>query len=68
MSKYSVLWEYVHNSEKQLIILSFHDIKEIIGFEIDHSFLNYKKELQNYGYEVGKISLKSKTITFRKKE
>ena len=37
-----------------------------MGFEIDHSFLTYKKELKEYGYEVGKISMKEKTVTFRK--
>jgi len=33
---------------------------------IDHSFLNCKKELLNYGYKVGKISLKGKTVDFEK--
>jgi hypothetical protein len=37
-----------------------------LGFEIDHSFLNYKKELTEYGYQVGKISLKGKTVIFNK--
>ena len=37
-----------------------------MGFEIDHSFLAYKKELKEYGYEAGKISMKEKTVTFRK--
>lgn len=44
------------------IILSYDDIKEILGFEIDHSFLKYKKELVNYI----KISLKDKKIIFGK--
>lgn len=30
----------------------------MLGFEIDHSFLDCKKELEEYGYKVGKISLK----------
>ena len=30
----------------------------MLGFEIDHLFLNCKKELEEYGYKVGKISLK----------
>ena len=41
-------------------------IKNVLGFEIDHSFLNYKKELLEYGYEVFKISLKEKTVLFNK--
>mgnify|MGYP007066369937 FL=1 len=48
------------------IKLSFAEIRDIIGIEIDHSFLNYKKELMQYGYQVGKISLKEKTVIFNK--
>ena len=39
----------------------------ILGFRIDHSFLKYKKELKEYGYEVGKISIKEQTIIFNKR-
>ena len=28
--------------------LTYDEIKNILGFEIDHSFLKYKKELENY--------------------
>ena len=38
----------------------------VVGIDIDHSFLNYKKELTQYGYQVGKISLKEKTVIFNK--
>ena len=34
----------------------------ICGFPIDHSFLNCKKELEAYGYQVGKISMKNQTV------
>lgn len=46
----------------------YRDIRtlEEAGIPIDHSFLNYKKELQNYGFKVGKISLKEQTVTFGK--
>ena len=44
--------------------LTFSEIYDITGFEIDHSFLGYKKELKQFGYKVGKISLKEKTVTF----
>lgn len=40
----------------------------ILGFAIDHSFLTYKKELKEYGYEVSKISMKRKTVIFNKIE
>lgn len=33
---------------------------------MNHSFLNEKKELTAYGWRVGKISLKAKTVTFEK--
>ena len=40
--------------------------EKIDGMSIDYSFLNCKKELLNYGYKVGKISLKGKTVDFEK--
>lgn len=49
-----------------ILFLSFEEIKNILGFKIDHSFLNYKKELKDYGYEVKKISLKDQQIEFIK--
>jgi hypothetical protein len=66
MSKYDSLWKYLNNDGNSPIKLTFEEIKNIIGFDIDHSFLNYKKESIDYGYEVGKISLKEKTIIFLK--
>jgi len=66
MSKYDRLWEYIRNSETPSMRLTFDEIKGIAGIEIDHSFLNYKKELTQYGYQVGKISLKEKTVIFSK--
>ena len=66
MSKYNELWKYINNDGNKQIKLSFEEIKDIIGFDIDHSFLTYKKELKNYGYETGKISLKEKTVIFNK--
>lgn len=66
MSKYESLWKYLKNDDKDICKLTFEKIKSILGFEIDHSFLTCKKELIAYGYEVGKISLKEKTIIFNK--
>ena len=66
MSKYNPLWQYLQKNNQANIVLSFDDIKNILGFKIDHSFLNYKKELRNYGYQVTKISLKEKKIFFQK--
>ena len=66
MSKYKQLWEYIGKDKRDTFKLTFEDIKNVLGFEIDHSFLNYKKELIEYGYEVSKISLKEKTVLFSK--
>ena len=66
MSKYDKLWKYIKENDKEEYILSYEEVKDILGFDIDHSFLTYKKELKEYGYEVDKISLKNKNITFKK--
>lgn len=66
MSKYEPLWKCLKEANKENYKLSYDEIKEILGFEIDHSFLTYKKELKEYGYEVVKISMKEKTIIFNK--
>jgi transposase len=66
MSKYEPLWKYLKNSNKNNYKLSYEEIKEILGFDINHSFLTYKKEAREYGYEVKKISMKEKTIIFNK--
>ena len=51
----------------QSLKLTFYEIQNIAGVPIDHSFLNFKKELTNYGYRVGKISMKEKSVSFEKK-
>ncbi len=66
MSKYNALWEYVQSTQSASFRLTFEEIRAIAGIPIDHSFLNYKKELAEYGYRVGKISLKEQTVTFHK--
>ncbi len=66
MSKYEPLWKYIKDNNKEKYILSYEEIKMIIGFSIDHSLLTYKNELLEYGYEVKKISLKEKTILITK--
>lgn len=66
MSKYSILWEHIQNDGRPSFKLTFDEIQGIAGIPIDHSFLNYKKELAAYGYEAGKISLKEQTVIFNK--
>ena len=66
MSKYDALWDYVQKTGEPKIQLSFDEIHQIAGVALDHSFLNYKKELLAYGYQVGKISMKEQTVLFHK--
>lgn len=66
MSKYNTLWEYVQNNGHLSFQLTFEEIENIVGIPIDHSFLKYKKELMEYGYQVGKISMKEQTVNFNK--
>ena len=47
---------------KLIFKMKFEEIRDIAGIPIDHSFLKYKKELIDYGYEVEQISMKEQTI------
>lgn len=66
MSKYDPLWRFIAGNGRAEATLSFTEIRSILGFPIDHSFLQYKKELSAYGYQVLKISLKEETVRFQK--
>ncbi len=66
MSKYNALWDYVKNGGSPSLKLTFDEIGQIAGVPLDHSFLNYKKELEEFGYQVGKISLKEQTVLFNR--
>ena len=66
MSKYEPLWDWVGRQAAKNLTLTFAELQQILGFPIDHSFLNYKKELLAYGYRVGKISMKKQTVDFQK--
>lgn len=66
MSKYEPLWRFLQCDGSDKLELSFDRIKEILGFEIDHSFLTYKKEANEYGYSVGKISMKERWVDFNR--
>ena len=68
MSKFAPLWEYVAGQEGRELLLSFEQVEEICGFPIDHSFLNCKKELLAYGWQVKKISLKQQIVALEKIE
>ena len=66
MSKYEPLWIYIKENKLDNYKLTYEEIKDILGFPIDHSFLTYKKELEEFGYKVDKISMKEKTVAFKK--
>ena len=66
MSKYDPLWKYIQENGTERFRLTFDEIAEILGFPIDHSFLTCKKELPEYGWRVGKISMKEQTAAFER--
>ena len=66
MSKYDALWAWIRENGTDSFNLTFAEIKQIAGVSIDHSFLASKKELMDYGYKVGKISMKEQTVVFQK--
>ena len=66
MSKYDPLWTWIKDNGTDSFLLTFDEIEKIVGIPIDHSFLNFKKEMLNYGFKVGKISLKNKTVAFER--
>ena len=66
MSKYEPLWKWIKENGTDSFKLTFAEIEKIAGIPIDHSFLNYKKELLDYGFKVGKISLKEQAGGYQK--
>lgn len=66
MSKYDPLWNWIKENGTNSFKLTYAEIEEIAGLPIDHSFLTYKKELSEYGYKVGKISMKEQTVAFQR--
>lgn len=66
MSKYDSLWNYIKERGEDSFKLSFEEIQNIAGVPIDHSFLKYKKERTQYGFQVGKISMKEQTVIFNR--
>ena len=66
VSKYEPLWIWIKENGTDSFKLTYAEIEKIAGLPIDHSFLSFKKELTEYGYKVGKISLKAQTVSFEK--
>lgn len=68
MSKYDPLWKWIKVNCSGSFRMTFDEIERISGQPIDHSFLTYKKELLEYGFCVGKISMKKRTVEFKETE
>ena len=66
MSKFDSLWKWIKENGTDHFKLTYDEIENIAGLPIDHSFLKFKKELLEYGYKVGKISIKEQTVYFEK--
>ena len=66
MSKYLKLWEYIKEQSSDTLKLTYEEIETIAGVPLDHSFLTYKKELLEYGWQVKKIYMKEKSVEFIK--
>ena len=66
MSKYDPLWKYIAENKNEDFKMTYEEIELAGGVPLDHSFLRYKKELEQYGFKVGKISLKEQTVLFEK--
>ena len=49
MSKYNPLWEELGKREGPSLTLTFKEIEALAGVPLDHSFLQYKKELAAFG-------------------
>lgn len=66
MSKYDPLWKGINENKTDNFKLTYAEIENIAGVPIDHSFLTFKKELLQYGFQVAKISMKEQTVEFEK--
>ena len=67
MSKYQKLWKYIKEQSNETLKLIYDEIENIAGIPLDHSFLTYKKELLEFGWQVKKIYMKEKSVEFKKK-
>lgn len=66
MSKYDPLWNWIREHGTDSFSLTYDEIESIAGLPLDHAFLNYKKELLQYGYQVRRISMKQRKVFFEK--
>ena len=67
MRKYDALWAYIQGLNEEKPILRFADVEKNCRYTVGSFFFDVQKELAQYGYAVGKISMKSQTVLFIKK-
>ena len=60
--------EQAKENKKDEYKLSFEEVKKIVGFDFDHAFLTFKKELLDYGYEFKRLSLKERWVWIVRKQ
>ena len=78
--KYQNLTEYLQNTRKKEILLSFSELENILGFSLDSSAFQYKEFWANCtastkayswmdaGYEIAEIDFKHQTLLFKQKD
>ena len=66
MSKYDRLWAAIGSRSERELTLTFAELGALAGVPLDYAFLNCKKELEAYGWQVKKISMKRQTVQFEK--
>lgn len=62
LSKYDQLWQFIADSGQETLVIPFDQVKAVTGVALDPSFLQSKKELLTYGYQVDHIFLKKQQI------
>ena len=66
MSKYKKLWNYIEENGTESLSLTFDEISQVAGVPLDHSFLNYKKELEEFSWKAAKVLMKNRCVLFEK--
>lgn len=68
MCKHDAQRESIRERGQPRLTLSFDAVEELAGVPLDRSFLSCKMDLTAYGYAVGRISMKNRTVLFIKSE
>ncbi len=66
MSKYQTLWKCVKSIDSFPLELSFDEIEKITGIPVNQTLFTSKKEAEEYGFMIRKVSKKEKFVIFDK--